>query len=67
VAIHLSADASMKLATATARHRGRPIALILDGEVAAVLTVQNPMQADVVFGKFTPAEATRVARGLERW
>lgn len=67
VAIHLSSDAAMKLATATARHRGRPIAVILDGEVVAVLTVQNPMQADVLFGRFVPADATRIARALERW
>ena len=68
VDITLSAESAATMASATARHAGRPVAIILDGEVVAVLTIRGPLGADVVFsGDFTREEAMRIVSGLQRW
>ena len=68
VAITLTPDGAAKMTAATARHVGRPIAIILDGEVVAVLTVRKALGAELLFsGDFTRDEATRIASGLQRW
>lgn len=68
VAVTLTSDGAARMTAATARHVGRPIAIILDGEVVAVLTVRKPLNAEVVFSAdFTQAEATRITSGLGRW
>ena len=68
VAVTLSSDGTARMTSATARHVGRPLAIILDGEVVAVLTVRKALGAELLFsGDFTREEAARVVSGLQRW
>jgi hypothetical protein len=68
VAITLSPEGAAKMMSATSRHVGRPLAIILDGDVVAVLTVRKALGGDVVCsGGFTRTEATKIAAGLEKW
>ena len=68
VAVTLDASSAARVASATARHVGRPVAVILDGEVVSVVMVRKALGPEVVFsGDFTREEATRIAAGLERW
>jgi hypothetical protein len=68
VAIRLTDDGAARVASATARHIGRPVAVILDGSVIADLTVRAALGAEVVFSAdFTRADAMRIVDGLNRW
>jgi preprotein translocase subunit SecD len=68
VAIRLTDDGALKLNSATARHVGRPVAIILDGGVIADLTVRSALGAELIFsGNFTQAEAARIVDGLNKW
>jgi preprotein translocase subunit SecD len=68
IALTLTPEAGAALTTATTRHTGRPLAVILEGEVVGVLTIRSPLGAEVVFsGDFTREEAARIAAGLQRW
>ena len=68
VAIRLTDDGAAKMASATAKHTGRPIAIILDGNVVADVTIREALRNEVVFSaNFTQAEATRIVAGLNRW
>ena len=68
VAVTLSPDGAEKIAEATARHVGRPLAIILDGEVVAVLTVRQALGGEVgISAGFTPADAIRIVAGLKKW
>jgi preprotein translocase subunit SecD len=67
VGVVLDTGGAAKLVEAIARHNGRPVAVVVDGEVVAVLTVQNPRRLDIVFGgDFSREQATRIAAGLTR-
>ena len=53
---------------ATARHKGRPLAIILDGEIVAVQTVRQALASEMVFsGDFSEADAARIVAGLNKW
>jgi hypothetical protein len=68
VALTLTPEAAANMTSATSRHAGRPVAVILDGEVVSVLTVRSPIGgAVVVSADFTREEATRIAAGLQGW
>jgi len=68
VAIRLNDDGAAKMASATSRHTGRPVAVILDGSVVADVTVREALRAEIVFSaNFTQAEATRIVAGLNKW
>jgi preprotein translocase subunit SecD len=67
VAVTLSPDGAEKIADATSRHVGRPLAIILDGEVVAVLTVRKALGREVgISAGFTQVEATRIVAGLKK-
>ena len=67
VAIILTAEAGSKMATATSTHTGRPLAIIVNGEVIAAPTVRDTIgDQAVISGDFTRAEAERIASGLGR-
>ena len=56
------------MTAATARHAGRPLAIILDGEIVAVQTVRQALVSELIFsGGFTAADAARIAAGLNKW
>jgi preprotein translocase subunit SecD len=46
-------------------HLGRPVAILIDGEVVSVPTVKSPIgAAAVISGDFTRADAERIAQGM---
>ena len=68
VALTLTPEGTGKMAAATSRHVGRPLAIVLDGEVVSAPTVREPIGSKIVFGaNFTADEAKRIVTGLERW
>jgi len=65
VAVRFTPDGAEKMRAATAAHVGRPIALMIDGQVVMAPTVRSPISTDaVVTGDFTQAEAERIAAGM---
>ena len=67
VAITLTVEAASKMATATSAHTGRPLAIIVNGEVIAAPTVRGTIgDQALISGDFTRAEAERIASGLRR-
>jgi preprotein translocase subunit SecD len=68
VAVTLSPDGAEKIASATSRHVGRPLAIILDGDVVAVLTVRTALGREIgISAGFTQADAMRIVAGLKKW
>ena len=68
VAIRLNDDGAAKMASATARHVGRPLAIILDGGVVADRTGRAALGAEVVVAaNFSQSEAVRGADGPNKW
>jgi hypothetical protein len=54
-----------RMRQATANHIGRPVAILIDGEVVMAPFVRSPIAgAAVITGNFTQAEAERVAEGI---
>jgi len=65
LALTLDRDSADRIADATRRHRGRPVALVLDGEVRAVWTIRMPLGEQVVVPTdFSQEEAIRISSGL---
>jgi preprotein translocase subunit SecD len=68
VVVTLTPDGAEKIADATSRHVGRPLGIILDGELVAVLTVRKALGREVgISAGLTPADATRIVAGLKKW
>jgi preprotein translocase subunit SecD len=65
VSVTFSAGGAAKMRRATTAHIGRPIAILLDGEVIAAPTVRSAISdAGVLQGRYTRAEAERIATGI---
>jgi hypothetical protein len=65
VAITFTADGAAKMLRATRGHLDRPIAILLDGEVAMAPTVRSPVAGSaVISGDFTRAEVERIVSGI---
>ncbi len=65
VSVAFSAAGVQKMRQATAAHIGRPVAILLDGEVALAPVVRSAISgAALVSGDFTKAEADRIAEGI---
>jgi hypothetical protein len=57
-----------RLAAAAVKHQGRPLAIILDGDIAADFTVRTLSTDRIVFDAgFSEGEANRIAAGLNNW
>ena len=68
VGVTLTRPGAGKMTEATARHAGRPLAIILDGEIVAVQTVRQALASEMIFsGDFTEADAARIVAGLNKW
>ena len=68
VGITLTPQGAEKMTSATSRHVGRPLAIILDGDIVAVQTVRQAVGSEVaISGDFTQADATRIVAGLNKW
>jgi len=65
VAIALTRDGASRIFSATQGHVGRPIAILIDGQVLTAPTLRAPIStAGVISGDFTKAEAERIASGI---
>jgi preprotein translocase subunit SecD len=65
VAVTLTPSGANKMRAATANHIGRPVALLVDGEVISAPTVRAAVGADgLISGNFTKDEADRIANGM---
>ena len=63
--VKMNSTGADKLQRATANHVGRPIAILIDGEVVAAPTVKSPIgAAAVISGDFTREDAERIAIGM---
>jgi hypothetical protein len=65
VGVDFSQAGAQKIRRATANHIGRPVAILIDGEVVAVPVLRAPIsESAVISGGFTRAEAERIADGI---
>jgi len=65
VAVTLNTEGGAKMRSATQDHIGRPVAILIDGEVIAVPTVRSAVSASaMISGNFTRAEAERIVAGI---
>jgi hypothetical protein len=65
VSVEFLQAGAQRMRQATAAHLGRPVAILIDGDVVAVPTVRSAISnAAVISGNFTRAEAERIAEGI---
>lgn len=65
IEVRLNAAGAAKMRTATANHLGKPIAILIDGDVVTAPTLKSPIgAAAVISGDYTQADAQRIAAGM---
>jgi preprotein translocase subunit SecD len=65
VAIRFTPQGAEKMAAATQSHLGRPLAIMLDGNIIAAPTVRAPIRdAAVITGRHTREEAERISAAI---
>jgi hypothetical protein len=63
--VRLNGAGAAKMRRATMNHLGRPVAILIDGDVVSAPTVKSPVgAAAVISGEYTRAEAERIAQGM---
>lgn len=63
--VRLNAAGADKMSQATANHVGRPVAILIDGEVVSAPTVKSPIgAAAVISGDYSRTDAERIAQGM---
>ena len=63
--VRLNAAGAAKMRQATTNHLGRPVAILIDGEVVVAPTVKSAIgAAAVISGDYTQASAQRIAGGM---
>ena len=66
VGVEFNASGAEKMRAATGNHIGKPVAILLDGQVVMAPVVRTPIGASaVVTGNLTRAEAERIANGIK--
>jgi len=66
VSVDFTPQGAAKMRSATTNHIGRPIAILLDGHVAAAPVLRTPIaESAVISGDFTRAEAERIVKGIK--
>jgi SecD/SecF fusion protein len=67
IAITLAPDGAARMASATSAHMGKPLAIIVNGEVIAAPIVRDRIgNAALITGLFTRAQAEHLVEGLRR-
>ena len=67
VVVQFTAAGSRKMREATAGHVGRPLAVLIDGEVVSAPVVRGPIGGSaVVSGDYTRVEAERIVNGIRK-
>jgi hypothetical protein len=65
VRVQFNAAGTAKMRQATANHVGRPIAILLDGEVVTAPVLRSPIGTSaVISGDYTKADAERIVNGI---
>lgn len=65
VAVEFTATGTRKMRQATATHIGRPVAILIDGEVVVAPVLRGRIGSSaVISGGYTQAEAERIADGI---
>jgi hypothetical protein len=65
VGVDFNPAGSEKMRRATANHIGRPLAVLIDGEVVTAPVLRSPISTSaVISGDYTRAEAERIADGI---
>lgn len=65
VAITFTQEGAAKMARATGAHLGRPLAILIDGEMVMAPVVRAPVTSSaLITGTFTKAEAERIVAGI---
>lgn len=65
VTVTFTANGAAKMLRASRDHIGRPVAILVDGEVVLAPVVRGPISASaIISGSYTRAEAERIAAGI---
>jgi hypothetical protein len=65
VGVEFNSSGAEKMRVATANHIGRPVAMLLDGQVVMTPVVRSPIGASaIITGDFTRAQAERIVNGI---
>jgi preprotein translocase subunit SecD len=65
VSVTFNAGGAAKVSRATANHIGRPLAILLDGEVVMAPVLRSPITTTaIISGQFTRVEAERIVTGI---
>ena len=65
VAVELNAQGAQKMQQATANHIGKPLAILIDGDVVMAPVLRSPIsKSALISGDFTKSEAERIANGI---
>jgi hypothetical protein len=63
--VRLNAAGAERMRQATTNHLGKPVAILIDGEVVTAPTLKSPIAAAaVISGDYTQADAQRIAGGM---
>lgn len=65
IGVEFNAAGAEKMRQATLAHEGRPIAVLIDGEVVMAPVLRSPVaRSAVISGDYTKAEAERIINGI---
>jgi SecD-like export protein len=65
VAVTFTAGGAQQMSRASGSHVGKPLAILIDGEVVMAPVIRSPMSSSaVITGTFTRAEAERIVAGI---
>jgi hypothetical protein len=65
VGVEFNAPGAEKMREATGKHIGRPVAILLDGQVIMAPVLRSPIETSAeITGNFTKAEAEKVVNGI---
>src|SRR5439155_9514468 len=65
VSVTFTSDGAAKISRASQSHIGKPLAILIDGEVVIAPVVRAPVTTSaIISGSFTRAEAERIVAGI---
>ncbi|HLG60051.1 MAG TPA: hypothetical protein VI485_32220 [Vicinamibacterales bacterium] len=67
IAVQFTAAGTEKMRQATANHVGKPVAILLDGQVVSAPVLRSPISTSaVISGEYTKANAEKIVNGMGR-
>jgi hypothetical protein len=65
IAVEFNAAGAEKMRLATTEHEGRPMAILIDGEVVMAPVIRSPVgRSAVITGDYSKADAERIVNGI---